>query len=289
MPTSINGVADQSFLTGDGAVALHARLASPPSRPSANSARLLQGRRPTARSAMSTSCSATRSTSRPSARSFDLGAPGNGERIGFFLIQDGFDAVRRPAGQPLLRGAGTARRQRSTVGLPRLLTQRHARRARAAPRSSIPSPPSIPNGANQVLSGVMPGGRELHDRLRGPAERHRRQGLSGRRDRHPRHRRRLPVYLRHPVNAFGTHSQTRRWVKLVESHQAPHTRGSAMAMVHRQRRNFHLYRLTKGALYGGPLDPAGLDPYDRRRSWAFADMMSFARIAIRHHDPLFVS
>ena len=26
------------------------------------------------------------------ARSVDLGVPGNGERIGFFLIQDGFDA-----------------------------------------------------------------------------------------------------------------------------------------------------------------------------------------------------
>ena len=46
------------------------------------------------------------------ARTVDLGVPGNGERIGFFLIQDGFDAYgelpdtlsfagagNRPAGQ----------------------------------------------------------------------------------------------------------------------------------------------------------------------------------------------
>ena len=92
-PILINGVADQPFMTGDGAVRFTLELKSAISS-FANTLGVTRSGQ-TARSPTSRSCSPTRSTRR---RGQDrrFGVLGSDQRFGFFLIQDGADLFGGP-------------------------------------------------------------------------------------------------------------------------------------------------------------------------------------------------
>jgi hypothetical protein len=93
------------------------------------------------------------------ARSVDLGAPGNGERIGFFLIQDGFGVYGPLSGALSFLSPGTTEAASVESGLA-ILTSATLGALGTAPVFHS-SAALNPKGANQVLSGVMPGGLEL--------------------------------------------------------------------------------------------------------------------------------
>ena len=109
------------------------------------------------------------------ARTVDLGAPGNGEHIGFFLIQDGFNKLRRPAGQPRLPNAGHDQAANVEAALPMLIS------ATSGALERRPGLPFLrraqPTAADQVLSGVTPGGHELQIGFEDLPTRQRRQGF----------------------------------------------------------------------------------------------------------------
>ena len=88
-PAAINGVANQPFLTGDGAVRFTLSFKSAVSI-FANTLGVYKvgGRRHDLQCRDRVRQHAQRGGRR---MTVDLGVPGNGERIGFFLIQDGFD------------------------------------------------------------------------------------------------------------------------------------------------------------------------------------------------------
>ena len=85
---SINGVADQSFLTGDGSVRFTLDFKSAVSA-FANSLGFYKVKADGTIGDVHILFDNTLDVA-AGARSVDLGAPANGERIGFFLIQDGF-------------------------------------------------------------------------------------------------------------------------------------------------------------------------------------------------------
>ena len=156
---SITGLADQSFLTGDGSVRFTLDFKSAVSA-FANSLGFYKVKADGSIGDVHILFDNTLDVA-AGERSVDLGAPANGERIGFFLIQDGFHNYGDLRGQSLLRGAGNDGpgghgRQRA-----RDPEEREAWARSPTPRSSIPPPRLNPNGANQVLSGVKPGGLEL--------------------------------------------------------------------------------------------------------------------------------
>ncbi len=104
-----------------------------------------------AASPTSTSCSPTRSPSRRTRPSISA-TPGNGERIGFFPIQDGFDRYGSLTGQlSFVCSEG----RRAAVS--------HERSARALTAAAVFHSSAGLNAGHttQVLSGVAPGGREL--------------------------------------------------------------------------------------------------------------------------------
>ena len=95
------------------------------------------------------------------ARTVDLGTPAEGERVAFFLIQDGFNKFGNAAGQSVVRYA----RHRGAV---RHTTPAFRRSCRARPWAHYSGATIFhslstlnPADAMQVLSGVAPGGREL--------------------------------------------------------------------------------------------------------------------------------
>ena len=189
---AVNGVADQSFFIGDGAVRFTLEFKSAVSA-FANTLGSYKIKADGTIDNVQILFDNTLNVA-AGARTVDLGVPGNGERIGFFLIQNGFEptATCRTPSPSCAPGTGQAG-SRSTVAPPILTSTTLGALTRTQIFHSTAT--LNPGGADQVLSGVRPGGQRTADRLRGPAERHRRQGFSGRRDRHPRHRRRLPVHL----------------------------------------------------------------------------------------------
>ena len=94
------------------------------------------------------------------ARTVDLGAPANGERIGFFLIQDGFDRYGNLANDLSFRAPDSCGPADLDAGQLPILTS-----ASRGPLTVAPIFHSIaafnPGNAAQVLSGVSPGGRDL--------------------------------------------------------------------------------------------------------------------------------
>ena len=90
----------------------------------------------------------------------NLGVPGNNEKIGFFLIQDGFDLYGNLPDNLSFVTPGTASPADLDSGVPPVL--------RSATLGNLTTAPIFhsfatfnPGDANQVLSGVTPGGREL--------------------------------------------------------------------------------------------------------------------------------
>ncbi|MPZ32023.1 MAG: family 16 glycosylhydrolase [Rhodospirillales bacterium] len=95
------------------------------------------------------------------ARMVDLGTPGEGARLAFFLIQDGFDAYGGLPGDLTFVTPGTT--------VPANIAVDNAVILHSATRGDLVAAPVFhsdaifnpPLGAVQVLSGVAPGGREL--------------------------------------------------------------------------------------------------------------------------------
>ena len=95
------------------------------------------------------------------ATTVNLGTPGNSERIGFFLIQDGFDCYGNLPDNLSFVTPGTLARPISTPACRSSSCSATLGRVDRRRRSSIPFRTLNPGDAIQVLSGVAPGGREL--------------------------------------------------------------------------------------------------------------------------------
>jgi serralysin len=154
-PDAINGVANQAFLTGDGTLDFTLSLLSAVSAFS----NTLGFYKVDADGNIFDVNIVFANTLSPGTTTFDLGAPGDGVQLGFFLIQDGFDlfgnlseslafvlsggqAANIDAGEPLFL-------QSATLGMLSGATIFHS------------FADLNPDGADQVLSGVVPGGRQL--------------------------------------------------------------------------------------------------------------------------------
>ena len=154
---SINGLAAESFLTGDGLVRFTLELKSAVSA-FANSLGVYKIKADGTIGDVHILFDNTLNVA-ASARSVDLGVAGDGERFGFFLIQDGFDAygdlpdnlsfLEPATTRPAIAASGMAILSSASLGALTGATVFHS-------TASL-----NPNGANQVLSGVKPGGLEL--------------------------------------------------------------------------------------------------------------------------------
>ena len=154
---ALNGVAAQSYLTGDGAVRFTLEFKSAVSA-FANSLGVYKIKADGTISDVQILFDNTLDVA-AAARSIDLGVAGNGERIGFFLIQDGFRAYGDLGGGLSFLAPGTGQAASVESGMAILtstslgaLTRAHIFHSTAALN---------PNGGDQVLSGIRPGGQEL--------------------------------------------------------------------------------------------------------------------------------
>jgi hypothetical protein len=95
------------------------------------------------------------------ARTVDLGTPAEGARLAFFLIQDGFDAYGRLPDDLTFVTPGTT--APATFGVDNAVTLHSATRGDLVTVPVFHSNAAFngPQGTVQVLSGVAPGGREL--------------------------------------------------------------------------------------------------------------------------------
>jgi hypothetical protein len=155
--TSVNGVADPSFLTGDGSVRFTLEFKSAVSA-FANSLGIYKIKADGTIGDVHILFENTLNVA-AGARSIDLGVPGNGERIGFFLIQDGFRTYGDLPGNLSFLAPGTTQAAMVDSGLAILTSASLGALGSAQVFHS--SAALNPNGGDQVLSGVMPGGREL--------------------------------------------------------------------------------------------------------------------------------
>lgn len=156
-PGAINGIANEPFLAGDGSVGFTLQLESAVSEFS----NTLGYYRVAADGTILDVHVAFSNTLNVSAgaRTVDLGTPADGERIGFFLIQDGFDAYGNLADDLsfLAPGGGAADLD---AGLPPILSSASRGVLTVAPIFHSFSTLN-PNDAVQVLSGAAPGGQGL--------------------------------------------------------------------------------------------------------------------------------
>ena len=155
---SINGVADQSFLTGDGSVRFTLEFKSAVSA-FANSLGIYKVKADGTISDVHILFDNTLNVA-AGARSVDLGVPGNGERIGFFLIQDGFRTYGDLPDNLSFLAPGTTG-QAATVDSGLAILTSASLGALSGAQVFHSSAGLNLNGANQVLSGVRPGGLEL--------------------------------------------------------------------------------------------------------------------------------
>lgn len=155
---SINGIANEPFLVGDGSVGFTLQLESAVSA----FRNTLGYYRVAADGTILDTHVAFSNTLDVSAgaRTVDLGTPTNGERIGFFLIQDGFDLYGDLADDLSFLAPDGSGPADLDAGLPPILS--------SASRGPLTGAPIFhafstfnPDDAVQVLSGVSPGGRDL--------------------------------------------------------------------------------------------------------------------------------
>ncbi|HZX84201.1 MAG TPA: DUF4114 domain-containing protein [Reyranella sp.] len=153
---SINGVADQSFLIGDGSARFTLEFKSAVSA----FANTLGAYKIKADGTIDNVLILFDNTLNVAAgaRIVDLGVPANGERIGFFLIQNGFEAYGDLPDSLAFLAPGTGQLALVDSGAA-ILTSTLS----ALTRTPIFHSTAIlnPNGANQVLSGVTAGGQQL--------------------------------------------------------------------------------------------------------------------------------
>jgi hypothetical protein len=152
---AINGVANEAFLTGDGSDSFVLNLRSATSAFS----NTLGSYRVDANGNISDVHVIFANTLDPGTSTYNLGTPGMGVEIGFFLIQDGFNRFGNlPDNLSFVTEAGQA--ANTEAGLPIFLQSATAGLLNGAVIFHS-SAALNPGGADQVLSGVAPGGREL--------------------------------------------------------------------------------------------------------------------------------
>jgi Ca2+-binding RTX toxin-like protein len=155
-PSKINGVVDEAFLTGDGSTVFTLTLKSAESA----YANTLGVFRVAADGKISDVHIAFANTLNASTATLGLGTPADGERIGFFLIQDGFNRYGILPDNLSLVIPGTAIAADLDDGLPPAL--RSATLGQLNGAAIFYSYSTLnPGDANQALSGVTMGGREL--------------------------------------------------------------------------------------------------------------------------------
>ncbi|MDB5488082.1 MAG: hypothetical protein JWQ58_1797, partial [Reyranella sp.] len=157
-PTKINGIVDQAFLTGDGSTVFTLALKSADSA----FANTLGTYRVAADGTITDVHIVFANTLNvaPGAVTLGLGSPADGERIGFFLIQDGFNRYGNLPDNLSLVVPGTAIAADLDDGLaPALRSATLGQLNTAAIFYSFST--LNPGDVNQALSGVTMGGREL--------------------------------------------------------------------------------------------------------------------------------
>lgn len=156
-PSSINGIANESFLTGDGAVQFTLQFES---AISAFSNTLGYYKVAGNGSILGVEILFANTLNVAAGTNVALDTPGNGERLGFFLVQDGFDFLGSLPHDLSFVTEGTLVPANLNSGVPLLLSS-----ATLGVLSGVSIFHSFatlnPGDAVQVLSGVAPGGREL--------------------------------------------------------------------------------------------------------------------------------
>jgi Domain of unknown function (DUF4114) len=155
--SSINGVANEPFLTGDGVVGFALELKS---AVSAHNNTLGVYKVAADGTIYDVDVVFAGTLNVAAGLTVSLGVPGNNEKLGFFLIQDGFDLYGNLPDDLSLVMPGTTDAANLGSGVPPVL--------RSAALGNLTAAPIFhsfatfnPGDANQVLSGVAPGGREL--------------------------------------------------------------------------------------------------------------------------------
>jgi serralysin len=157
-PILINGVADQPFLTGDGAVRYTLELKSAVSS-FANTLGVYTVGADGTISDVHVLFANTLSVA-AAAKSVDLGVLGSNQHFGFFLIQDGAHLFSAPAGTLSFVAPGTGTSVTIDSWLPPTLLSSTQGALNSHP--IFHSSASLnPNGSVQVLSGVKAGGQDL--------------------------------------------------------------------------------------------------------------------------------
>lgn len=157
-PASINGIANEPFLVGDGSVNFTLQLES-----AVSAFRNTLGYYKVAADGTIIDTHIAFSNTLDvsgGARTVDLGTPAAGERIGFFLIQNGFNLYGNLADDLSFRAPDGSGPADIDAGLPLILS--------SASRGALTTAPIFhaistlnPDDAVQVLSGVSLGGRDL--------------------------------------------------------------------------------------------------------------------------------
>lgn len=154
-PTLINGVANEAFLTGDGNVHFTVDF-----RSAGSSYSNTLGSYRVAVDGSITDVHILFGNTRGASGSVDLGVPAANERIGFFLIQNGYARYGNLPDNLSFVAPGTSTRADLDDGVPPTLSS-----ATLGTLSAVPIFHSFatlnPGDANQVLSGVEPGGQQL--------------------------------------------------------------------------------------------------------------------------------
>jgi len=156
-PASINGIANEPFLEGDGATSFTLQFGSAVS----TFGNTLGYYRIEADGTIGdTHILFSNTLAVPAGRTVDLGTPADGERIGFFLIQNGANVYGNLPDDISFVAAGGGGPVDLDDGVPPVLS--------SASRGLLTITPILhsiaafnPGGATQVLSGVAPGGRDL--------------------------------------------------------------------------------------------------------------------------------
>jgi hypothetical protein len=156
--SSINGVTNEPFLTGDGVVRFVLELKS---AVSAHNNTLGVYKVAADGTIFDVNIVFSGTLSVPAAaRTVSLGVPGNNEKLGFFLIQDGFDHYGNLSDNLSFVTPGTTAPADFGGGVPPILRSTALGSLTAAPIFHSFATLNL-GDANQVLSGVEPGGREL--------------------------------------------------------------------------------------------------------------------------------
>jgi hypothetical protein len=157
-PSLVNGIANEPFLTGDGTVGFTAELKSAASA----YANTLGAYKIAADGTIShvQILFANTLNVASGARTVDLGTPAEGERVAFFLIQDGFNKFGALPDNLSFVTPGTGAPSDTDTGAPPVLQS--ATLGALSGATIFHSLATLnPADALQVLSGVAPGGREL--------------------------------------------------------------------------------------------------------------------------------